>query len=264
MPRRGDCVWILSRRVRLCDTTSGLTVTVVTVGEAQRFARDTTLVLPWKMPRLNAARFAVRALQQKAPGSVPRPPDGCSTPRRSAEASPTSVACRCAPESASRKRPARIRAGPSPTTPAARAKGRRPSPRRGCSTDSSMLPTTAARQRRSMLRTGLHGYHRRMSRSASVTVRAFRAVCEPARPVGGRVGPLRPRLHARRRTRVLQDVPMRRVAEVCDQAESTCDYGDIAGGGVYVLEKPGRSLATRDLVAARLPRRRSVTSVTVL
>ncbi len=32
------------------------------------------------------------------------------------------------------------------------------------------------------------------------------------------------------------------------------DYGDIAGGGVYVLEQPGRSLRTRDLVQGRLPR----------
>ncbi len=32
------------------------------------------------------------------------------------------------------------------------------------------------------------------------------------------------------------------------------DYGDIAGGGVHVLESPGRSLATRDLVGSRLPR----------
>jgi hypothetical protein len=32
------------------------------------------------------------------------------------------------------------------------------------------------------------------------------------------------------------------------------DYGDIAGGGVYILEQPGRSLAIRDLVAGRLPK----------
>jgi len=32
------------------------------------------------------------------------------------------------------------------------------------------------------------------------------------------------------------------------------DYGDIAGGGVYVLEEPGRSFALRDLVGGRLPR----------
>ncbi|OHB84604.1 MAG: hypothetical protein A2V98_26365 [Planctomycetes bacterium RBG_16_64_12] len=32
------------------------------------------------------------------------------------------------------------------------------------------------------------------------------------------------------------------------------DYGDIAGGGVYVLEEPGRSLKVRDLVRGRLPR----------
>ena len=32
------------------------------------------------------------------------------------------------------------------------------------------------------------------------------------------------------------------------------DYGDIAGGGVYTLQEPGRSLATRDLIAERLPR----------
>jgi len=33
-----------------------------------------------------------------------------------------------------------------------------------------------------------------------------------------------------------------------------CDYGDVAGGGVFVLENPGRSLRTRDLIAGRLPR----------
>ena len=32
------------------------------------------------------------------------------------------------------------------------------------------------------------------------------------------------------------------------------DYGDIEGGGVYVLEKPGRSLKVRDLIKGRLPR----------
>ena len=32
------------------------------------------------------------------------------------------------------------------------------------------------------------------------------------------------------------------------------DYGDVAGGGVFVLEEPGRSFKTRDLVAGRLPR----------
>lgn len=32
------------------------------------------------------------------------------------------------------------------------------------------------------------------------------------------------------------------------------DYGDVAGGGVYVLERPGRSLAARDLIEGRLPR----------
>ncbi|MFH1919731.1 MAG: hypothetical protein ABIP48_07610, partial [Planctomycetota bacterium] len=32
------------------------------------------------------------------------------------------------------------------------------------------------------------------------------------------------------------------------------DYGDIAGGGVYVLEEPGRSLKVRDLIGGRLPR----------
>ena len=31
------------------------------------------------------------------------------------------------------------------------------------------------------------------------------------------------------------------------------DYGDVAGGGVFVLEEPGRSLKTRDLIAGRLP-----------
>ena len=33
-----------------------------------------------------------------------------------------------------------------------------------------------------------------------------------------------------------------------------CDYGDVAGGGVFVLEEPGRSFKTRDLIAGRLPR----------
>ncbi|HOW65858.1 MAG TPA: hypothetical protein P5186_15140 [Candidatus Paceibacterota bacterium] len=32
------------------------------------------------------------------------------------------------------------------------------------------------------------------------------------------------------------------------------DYADIAGGGVYVLEQPGRSFKTRDLIGDRLPR----------
>lgn len=32
------------------------------------------------------------------------------------------------------------------------------------------------------------------------------------------------------------------------------DYGDVAGGGVFVLEEPGRSLQTRDLIGGRLPR----------
>lgn len=32
------------------------------------------------------------------------------------------------------------------------------------------------------------------------------------------------------------------------------DYGDVAGGGVRVLEQPGRSFKTRDLIANRLPR----------
>nr|MCU0980575.1 hypothetical protein [Pirellulaceae bacterium] len=32
------------------------------------------------------------------------------------------------------------------------------------------------------------------------------------------------------------------------------DYGDVAGGGVFVLENPGRSFQTRDLIAGRLPR----------
>ena len=32
------------------------------------------------------------------------------------------------------------------------------------------------------------------------------------------------------------------------------DYEDIAGGGVYVLDEPGRSLAARDLIRGRLPR----------
>ena len=33
-----------------------------------------------------------------------------------------------------------------------------------------------------------------------------------------------------------------------------CDYGDISGGGVFVLENPGRSPQMRDLIAGRLPR----------
>ena len=32
------------------------------------------------------------------------------------------------------------------------------------------------------------------------------------------------------------------------------DYGDIAGGGVFVLQQPGRSMEVRDLVAGRLPK----------
>jgi hypothetical protein len=32
------------------------------------------------------------------------------------------------------------------------------------------------------------------------------------------------------------------------------DYGDISGGGVYVLERPGRSTEVRDLIDGRLPR----------
>jgi hypothetical protein len=32
------------------------------------------------------------------------------------------------------------------------------------------------------------------------------------------------------------------------------DYGDISGGGVYVLDKPGWSLAIRDLIKGRLPK----------
>jgi hypothetical protein len=32
------------------------------------------------------------------------------------------------------------------------------------------------------------------------------------------------------------------------------DYADIEGGGVYILEQPGRSLAARDVVCGRLPR----------
>ncbi len=32
------------------------------------------------------------------------------------------------------------------------------------------------------------------------------------------------------------------------------DYGDVAGGGVYVLERPGHSMATRDLIRGRLKR----------
>jgi hypothetical protein len=32
------------------------------------------------------------------------------------------------------------------------------------------------------------------------------------------------------------------------------DYGDIAGGGVHMLEEPGRSVKTRDLIHGRLPR----------
>jgi len=33
-----------------------------------------------------------------------------------------------------------------------------------------------------------------------------------------------------------------------------CDYGDVAGGGIYVLLRPGRSLEVRDLIGGRLPR----------
>jgi len=33
-----------------------------------------------------------------------------------------------------------------------------------------------------------------------------------------------------------------------------CDYGDISGGGVYVLQEPGRSFEIRDLIDGRLPR----------
>jgi hypothetical protein len=32
------------------------------------------------------------------------------------------------------------------------------------------------------------------------------------------------------------------------------DYGDVAGGGVFLLDEPGRSPAVRDLIAGRLPR----------
>jgi len=32
------------------------------------------------------------------------------------------------------------------------------------------------------------------------------------------------------------------------------DYGDISGGGIYVLDEPGRSLKIRDLIAGRLPK----------
>jgi len=32
------------------------------------------------------------------------------------------------------------------------------------------------------------------------------------------------------------------------------DYGDVAGGGVFALERPGDSFEVRDLVAGRLPR----------
>jgi hypothetical protein len=32
------------------------------------------------------------------------------------------------------------------------------------------------------------------------------------------------------------------------------DYGDVAGGGVCILEEPGRSLKTRDLIGGRLQR----------
>ena len=32
------------------------------------------------------------------------------------------------------------------------------------------------------------------------------------------------------------------------------DYGDIAGGGVYVLREPGQSLDVQDLIAGRLPK----------
>ncbi len=33
-----------------------------------------------------------------------------------------------------------------------------------------------------------------------------------------------------------------------------CDYGDIAGGGVYILNEPGRSLSVSDLIRGRLPK----------
>ncbi len=33
-----------------------------------------------------------------------------------------------------------------------------------------------------------------------------------------------------------------------------CDYGNVSGGGVYLLERPGYSLATQDLVKAHLPK----------
>jgi hypothetical protein len=32
------------------------------------------------------------------------------------------------------------------------------------------------------------------------------------------------------------------------------DYGDVAGGGIYVLERPGFSARTRDLIQGRLPK----------
>ncbi len=37
------------------------------------------------------------------------------------------------------------------------------------------------------------------------------------------------------------------------------DYGDVAGGGVFVLERPGRSFVVRDLIDDRLPRGNYVT-----
>jgi hypothetical protein len=32
------------------------------------------------------------------------------------------------------------------------------------------------------------------------------------------------------------------------------DYGDISGGGVYILDRPGKSLDLRDVVGERLPK----------
>ena len=38
-----------------------------------------------------------------------------------------------------------------------------------------------------------------------------------------------------------------------------CDYGDVAGGGIYVLQRPGRSFEMGDLIGSRLPRGNYIT-----
>ena len=51
---------------------------------------------------------------------------------------------------------------------------------------------------------------------------------------------------------------MRRLRFICQMLHEYMayyyDYGDIAGGGVYVLDRPGYSATSRDLIAGRLPR----------